>query len=80
MADLTQLKQELETFKKEKKRLLSEAKGKYALIKDKDVVGTFASFEDALSAGYKQFGNRPFLVKEVTEVEEVNYFTRPIIK
>lgn len=80
MANLTQLKQELETFKKSRNKLLAEAKGQYALIKEDKIIGTFSSFDDALAEGYKKFGNKPFLVKEITDIEEVNYFTRPVIK
>lgn len=76
---LQPLQQELNTFKKKKKELLMEAKGKFVLIKDTEVVSTFKSYEDALSEGYKKFGNEPFLVKEISAVEEVNYFTRPNI-
>jgi len=79
MKNLALLKQELETFKKSKNKLLAEAKGKYVLIKRGQVFDVFTSFEDALSEGYKRFGNQPFLVKEISEVEEVNYFTRPTI-
>lgn len=74
---LQPLQKELNTFKKKKKELISEAKGQFVLIKGNEVIDTFKSYEDALSEGYKKFGNEPFLVKEVSPIEEVNYFTRP---
>lgn len=76
---LQPLQKELNTFKKKKKELITEAKGQFVLIKGAEVVDTFKSYEDALSEGYKKFGNEPFLVKEILSVEEVNYFTRPNI-
>lgn len=76
---LQPLQKELTTFKKKKKELLSEAKGQFVLIKGNEIIDTFKSYEDALSEGYKRFGNEPFLVKEISAVEEVNYFTRPNI-
>lgn len=76
---LQPLQKELNTFKKNKKELLVQSKGQFVLIKNTEVIGTFKSYEDALSEGYKRFGNEPFLVKEVSAVEEVNYFTRPNI-
>lgn len=76
---LQPLQTELNTFKKKKKELLTEAKGQFVLIKGTEIIDTFKSYEDALSEGYKRFGNAPFLVKEVSVVEEVNYFTRPNI-
>lgn len=76
---LQPLQRELNTFKRKKKELITEAKGQFVLIKGSEVVDTFKNYEDALSEGYKKFGNEPFLVKEISTVEEVNYFTRPNI-
>lgn len=76
---LQPLQRELNTFKKKKKELLTESKGRFVLIKGTEVIETFKSYEDALSEGYKKFGNEPFLVKEISVVEEINYFTRPNI-
>lgn len=74
------LEQELKTYEENKERLLSEAKGKFVLIKGDKIIGIYVSQEDALAEGYKRFGNEEFLVKEITEIEPVNFFTRPIVK
>jgi len=74
------LEQELRTYEKEKARLLLEAKGKFVLIKGNEIIGVYAAKEDALIEGYKRFGNTEFLVKEITEIEPVHFFTRPLIK
>lgn len=74
------LEQELQTYEKEKQKLLSESRGKFVLIKAEEVVGAYVSHEDALTEGYKRFGNQEFLVKEIIEVEPVNFFTRPIVQ
>lgn len=79
MSTPVKLKQELATYKKLKNRLLDEAKGNFVLIKGDKMLGTYSSYNDALTEGYKRFGNTPFLVKQVTEIEEVHYFTRPIV-
>jgi len=73
------LEQELKTYEKEKERLLPEAKGKFVLIKGDKIIGIYVSQEDALAEGYKKFGNEEFLVKEILELEAVNFFTRPVI-
>jgi hypothetical protein len=73
------LEQELKTYEKEKEKLLAEAKGKFVLIKGDKIIGVYASQEDALAEGYKRFGNEEFLVKEITEIEPVNFFTRPLV-
>lgn len=66
---LAMLEKELETFATEKTRLIAEANGQFALIHDGIVAGTYNDERDAVTAGYKQFGNVPFLVKQVSEVE-----------
>ncbi len=73
------LEQELKTFEENKEKLLVEKKGRFVLIKGNEVVSDFASFEDALSDGYKRYGNKEFLVKQVVESEPVNFFTREVI-
>lgn len=65
----------METYRAHHKALLGEAKGQYVLIKDGTILGTFTSIDDALKRGYEEFGAEPFLVKEVTEVDEPLYFT-----
>lgn len=74
-----QLERELATYQKEKQRLLSESKGKFVLIKGDVVVGVFTSQEDALSVGYKSFGNTEFLVRQITVMEEFGNFTRALV-
>lgn len=74
------LEQELKTYQQEKERLLLESKGKFVLIKGDKIIGIYAAKEDALVEGYKRFGNTEFLVKEITEIEPVHFFTRPLVK
>jgi hypothetical protein len=38
--------------------------GKFALVHDGQVVGTFDTYADALSEGYRFFKLEPFLVKQ----------------
>ena len=75
---MTSLQTELTTFHKNKDRLLVEAKDRYVLIKGDEVLGDYGSFDDALSEGYRRFGNSEFLVIRVTEDEVVNSFTRTL--
>jgi hypothetical protein len=78
MADTTRLKTEIETYCREKERLVAESAGKYVLIHGKGVIGTWDSYEDALKEGYKQFGLKPFLVKQIEAIEQVHFFTREL--
>lgn len=70
MTDATKpLAEELETFEKHKDELLASAEGKYALVHQATVYGTYNDEQDAIAEGYKAFGNVPFLVKQILNVE-----------
>ena len=71
----TVLDDELATYEKHREELLGRGKGHFVLIKKDRVVDVFASREDALKRGYEEFGNEPFLVKEIVEIEVPSYFT-----
>ena len=76
----TPLKTELAFFDKQRAQLLGRAKGKYALIKGEHLVDVFDSESDAIRRGYREFGNEPFLVKQIVEVEVPFNFTSFNIK
>ena len=63
------LEKELAAYEAAKPGLLSQALGKFVLIRGEQVVDTFDAELDAVKAGYQKFGNVPFLVMQVTEVE-----------
>lgn len=63
------LNKELETFEKKKAELLGTSEGKFVLIKGDQVLGTYDAKADAIAEGYNRFGNQPFLVKQVVEIE-----------
>ncbi len=71
------LEKELATYQA-KLPELKQHEGKYVLIQGDKIVDTFNTYEDALKAGYKQFGLEPFLVKQILMVEPVFCFTRPV--
>ncbi len=73
------LRKELETFEAQKSGLLGESRGKYALIKDDQVVGVFDTRQDAIRQGYERFGNVPFLVKQIVELEVPQNFTSNLL-
>ena len=58
---------------------LAPHEGKYVLIHGSDVVGTFATYEDALRQGYREFGLDPFLVKQVQSTEQVLFLARVLV-
>lgn len=66
-----ELERELKFFESKKKEWLEDYKDKFVLIKGEELVDVFSTFEDAYKEGVKRYGNRPFLIKKVTEEEEV---------
>lgn len=71
------LKPDLERYK-ELLPSLTASEGKFALIFERDLKGIFETYADALAAGYKVAGLKPFLVKRIATTEVVSYFTRDI--
>lgn len=73
--DTMPLEKELETYK-QKLPELKESEGKYVLIQDSNVVDVFTSYDDAIKSGYQRFGLKPFLVKQVQSIEQVQFVSR----
>lgn len=66
---------ELEAYESLRDELAAH-EGKFALISGRDLLGIFDSQGDALDAGYKAKGLDPFLVKRISKIESILYFTR----
>ena len=71
------LEKELETYRS-KLPEWKQYEGKFVLIKGDNVVDFFTAYDDAIRAGYKEFGLEPFMVKQVASSEPVHYATRQI--
>jgi hypothetical protein len=69
------LKEEIETYDSQRKYLTEKAEGKFVLIHKKEVIGIFDAEKFAVSEGYRQFGEQPFLVKQISKVEIPLNFT-----
>lgn len=52
-----------------KPELLRESRGKYALIKGRELAGIFETEEDALERGTRRYGESPFLIVRIDEEE-----------
>ena len=74
------LEEELETYEENKQELVKKANGNYVLIKGKTIVDIFESEQDAIKTGIDKFGNVPFLVKKIEEVEQTQNYTSNLIK
>lgn len=72
-----QLERELATYR-EKLPELVQHEGKYVLIHGDTVTDIFATYQDALRQGYRQFGLEPFLVKQIMSTERIHFVTRMV--
>lgn len=73
------LEKELETYNA-KLPELKEQEGKYVLIQGDQIVDTYTSYEDAMKEGYTKFGlNKPFLVKQIRSIEQVQFISRLVV-
>jgi hypothetical protein len=70
------LEQEIETYRRELPRLLSEGEaGRVALIKGAEVLSVWDTVGDALQAARERFGLDGFAVKEI-DPRDVQRFTQ----
>lgn len=58
---------------------LKSQEGKFAVIYEGKLVGTFDSYEDALTAGYNAAALNPFLVKQISSVPFIANYTRNLV-
>lgn len=70
------LEKEYKFFLGHRRRLVKEHLHKFILIKDDRIVGFYDSYDRALKAGLKDFGNVPFFIKEIERHEEVHFLQR----
>lgn len=73
------LEKELRTYESNRERLIGASNGKFVLIRGSEVEDVFDSQLDAIRRGYERFGNVPFLVKQILEVESPQSFTSTLI-
>jgi len=64
-------------FQAELPKLKAEA-GKYGLVFEQKLVGTFATYQEALIKGYEIAGTKPFLVEQISDHPQVQQFTRTV--
>lgn len=74
---MSDLSQEIATYKRHLPELLGQ-QGRFVLVKGAEIAGIFDSYQDALTAGYQRFKLDSFLVKQITAVERMPYFSRDL--
>jgi hypothetical protein len=69
------LEKELQTYK-DKLAEMRAHEGKYVLIQGDSIVDYFATYEDAIKAGYQKFGLASFMVKQIQSSAQVQFISR----
>jgi len=62
--------QEMETYQAHRDELLAEHEGQFVLIKADQVLGIFATQQDAIREGYHLLGRVPFMVRRVSRGDD----------
>jgi hypothetical protein len=68
---------EVATYQRELPNLLKDT-GKYVLIHGERVDSVWCTYDDAIQAGYRFFGLKPFFVRQISPFEEVFTTTKDI--
>jgi len=65
--------EDLEYFEEIKEELSKQHQGKFVLIKNKENVGIFSSFEDAHKEALQRFGNVDVVIAQIGIEPPLNY-------
>ena len=71
--EIIMLEKERKYFESNRSEWLKAYFGKFVLIKDENLIGTFDNQKDALIEGARRFGKESFLVRKVEDSEELLY-------
>jgi hypothetical protein len=69
------LEKESRVFEQKLPDLVNTDMGKFVLIKDDLVIGTFAALLDALKSGYEKFKDQPFFVRQILAAQQPMNFS-----
>jgi hypothetical protein len=69
------LSRESAAFERERPRLVREHLGKIAVIHGDEVVGAFATLDEALTEGHRRFGMARMIFRPITEKDEPEWIS-----
>jgi hypothetical protein len=72
MPESSPLATEIAFFEEKRAEWLQHYTGQFALVKGRDLLGTFSTQAAAIEAGLGRLGNVPFLVKQVLPSDAVS--------
>lgn len=67
------LENERKFFEQHRLEWMKDSPGKFVLVKNEELVGTFDTLQAALTEGARRFGTESFLVRQVEEAEQLVY-------
>lgn len=77
MSEILEL--EIQTYEKNRNKLIASSEGKYVLIHKDEILGVFETQNDAIIQGYNELGNIPFLVKQILTIESTLDFVSNLL-
>lgn len=66
---MTSFERNVQAYEQQLPRLLPNEEGKFALIRQAEIVDVLETEEAAMAAGYERFGGGEFLIKEVLRTD-----------
>ncbi len=64
------LETETKIFESKLSELIKTDSGKFVLIKDENIYGTYVAIADALRAGYEKFKTQSFFVRQILPAQQ----------
>jgi hypothetical protein len=62
---MSPIQDEIQAYEAIEERLEAEHMGEWVLMRNRQVIGIFSSFETAAAEGLRQFGRTSYLVREI---------------
>lgn len=62
---MTTIDDEIRAYESRQSELESQHMGQWVLMRDRDVIGVFESFEGASETALERFGRGPYLIRQV---------------
>jgi hypothetical protein len=69
------LEKEANIFEQKVPELVKTDMGRFVLIKEDQVIGTYEAIVDALKSGYEKFKDQPFFVRQILPTQQPMNFT-----
>jgi hypothetical protein len=68
----SKMKKEFEVYQNNLEAWRQSEMGKFVLIKNADVIGFFATLEEAMKKGFEMYGTQDFFVKQILPSDSVH--------